>query len=83
MAIITVNNSTATITAKEVMPNTNIDAPRPLASSAFKKLHTNILAIVDNATQIAAITKDSEKNILNTSALLAPTAHKIPISFFF
>lgn len=57
MAIITVNNATATSTAKEVMPNTNIDAPRSLASSAFKKLHTNILAIVDNATQIAAITK--------------------------
>ena len=42
-----------------------------------------ILAIVASATQITLITKDSEKNILNTSKLLAPTALKIPISRVF
>ena len=31
----------------------------------------------------ADIKNDSEKKILNTSKLLAPTARKIPISFFF
>ena len=39
--------------------------------------------IMDRIMHIAAMINASEKNILNTSVSLAPTARKIPISFFF
>ena len=67
----------------EGIPNTKIDAPKPSAREALIAEQPKKQPTAERTTHIAAITNDSEKKILNTSKLLAPTALKIPISLFF
>ena len=82
VATTTVTNATAISTASEVIPNTKSDALIKEINVSLITEQSVTLAIIEITTQIAAITKDSEKKILNTSKLLAPTARKIPISCF-
>lgn len=83
VATTVVINAIAINTTNDGIPNTKRDAPNSTASSVFKIPHTIMLTVDANITHKADIKNDSEKKILNTSKLLAPTARKIPISFFF
>ena len=83
VATTVVTSAIAINTTSDGIPNTKSEAPNSTASSAFKIPHTTMLTVDANITHKAEIKNDSEKKILNTSKLLAPTARKIPISFFF
>ena len=63
-------------------PNTNSDASIKSTRIPLIALHTATLPMIEIARHTAVMTKDSEKKILNTSILLAPTARRIPISRF-
>ena len=82
VATTTVTKATATSTKSDVIPNTKSDAFIKDINVSLITAQSVTLAATEITTQIAAITKDSEKKILNTSKLLAPTARKIPISCF-
>lgn len=82
VATIAVSKAIAKMIIIEGMPMLNIEAPNTLPTSSLSSIHPPMLAPIDNPVQISAITKDSEKNILNTSLPLAPTARRIPISRF-
>ena len=82
VATTTVTNATPIRTASELIPNTKSDALIKDISSSLITTQSDIHAVTESAIQIAAMTNDSEKKILNTSKLLAPTARKIPISCF-
>ena len=64
-------------------PNMNIEAPNSSAIFVLIKEHKSAVPTVEINEQINAMINDSEKNILNTSVPLAPTARKIPISRLF
>ena len=81
--IIAVKIAIATKIKNEGMPNTRSEAPRFSAKDTFSTLQSRALAALDSTIQIIAINADSEKKILNTSLPFAPTARRIPISFFF
>ena len=83
VATTVVTNAIPISTTKERNPNTKRAAPNSVATSALRMPQIALLAIIAKITQSIAIIKDSEKKILKTSKLLAPTALRIPISFFF
>lgn len=69
--------------AIEAPPNTKSDAWIAEDTSSFRILQPAMLPATPKTKQISAITNASEKKILNTSAPRAPTARRIPISFFY
>ena len=75
--------ATATRIAIETGPNTKRAIPATSDTVLFSKPQTTVPPITERTTQIAVMMKVSEKNILNTSRLLAPTARRIPISLVF
>ena len=83
VASIAVRRAVPIIISIEKGPNTNIEAPSSAAIVSLRIEHIMVVPVVASNEHINAITKDSEKNILNTSAPLAPTALKIPISRLF
>ena len=67
----------------DIGPNTNRDTPDNAAPiSALIMEQATKQPVMDMIIEMIAIKKDSEKKILNTSKLLAPTARRIPISRF-
>ena len=80
VAKIAVISAVPMIIAIENGPNTNIEAPISAAIVVFSTEQRTAVPAVEINEQINAITKDSEKNILNTSEERAPTARRIPIS---
>ena len=83
VATIAVTIATPTKINADIGPNTKRDTPESaepisvlIAEQATKQ------PIRETIMEIIVIKKDSEKKILNTSKLLAPTARRIPISRF-
>ena len=82
VAISAVKMATPISTAIDAIPKTKIAAPIIDVISAFNTPQRTKLPIKLNTIQMSVIVSDSEKKILNTSKLLAPTARKMPISRF-
>lgn len=81
VASVAVKTAVATIISNEKGPNTKMEAPMMLSLNELFITEQSIDVPIDaSAEHIKAITKDSEKNILNTSFPLAPTARRMPIS---
>ena len=79
-----VTTAIATMMPTDIGPNTNTESgmPSSFPIMPLKMPHRANDAIRERIRQIPAMITVSEKKILNTSVLLAPTARRIPISFF-
>ena len=75
----------AIIIITESIPKLNIDTviPESLERELLISPANTPVNIMDRIMHIAAMINASQKNILNTSVPLAPTARSMPISFFF
>ena len=83
VATTAVTSATPTRISIDIGPNTNRDTPdsaEPISVLMIEQATKQ--PTMDMTIEMSAIKKDSEKKILNTSELLAPTARKIPISRF-
>ena len=83
VAKIAVRSAVPTMISIENGPYTNIEAPIISDIDRLSAEQIDVVPKIEIIEQINAITKDSEKNILNTSVPLAPTARRMPISRLF
>ena len=85
VAIVAVTTETAAIISAFSHPKsmTEIFIKSVSSNSLFNTGHIIAVTAMDSIRHVSATISASAQNIMNTSALLAPIARRIPISFFF